>query len=76
MQRLIANAALRYASRDLTAGEEFEASDKDAFVLTNTGKAKAKAKPEAKPETKPEAVEDAQPPAKRRYNRRDMRAEE
>jgi hypothetical protein len=72
-QRLVTTSALRYASRDLRAGEEFEASDTDAFILTKTGKAIAKA--ESKAGVEPESQADDQP-RKRRYNRRDMRAEQ
>jgi hypothetical protein len=86
MPRLVANAALRYASRDLEAGEEFEASASDAFVLTKTGKAAPKADKNEAPETEGAAVDHAaaaensaelfgeQGRQRNRYNRRDMRA--
>lgn len=39
MVRLVAKGALRYASQDIADGCEFEASDKDAFILRSVGKA-------------------------------------
>jgi hypothetical protein len=64
MPRLIANGALRYDSKDLQAGEEFEATEKDAFVLTKVGKAT-----EA-------GTEDTETRKTRRYNRRDMQVKD
>lgn len=77
MPRMVANAALRYASKDMAAGEEFEASGKDAFILNATGKAHAVEAPatvERKDETPP--PDDASRSTPRaRYKRRDMRAQ-
>lgn len=64
MPRLSAKGSLRYASRDMTDGEEFEASEKDAFVLTKIGKASIASSAVGEPKE--------QPRQKRRYQRRDM----
>lgn len=40
MPKLIANKALRYATRRMMAGDEFEANNRDARVLVAIGKAR------------------------------------
>lgn len=66
--QLVAKTDLRYASRDLKAGEVFEASERDAFVLTRAGKA----------EEQGEASEPEDRGGRRgnRYRRSDIRAED
>ena len=59
--KLVAKAKLRYASRSMVAGDEFEATARDARIL----QAMRKAGP-------PKALEQA---AKRTYKRRDLEAE-
>ena len=76
MPRMVANAALRYASKDMAAGEEFDASGTDAFILNATGKAHAAAASatvERKDETPP--LDAARSTPRGRYKRRDMRAQ-
>jgi hypothetical protein len=70
MVKLIATSKLRhYAGRSLTAGQEFDADDKDVHVLTVTGSA-------LEPETKSINTEQAETESRRRYRRRDMTAEQ
>lgn len=73
MTRLITNRACRYASRDLTADEEFEAEDKDVLVLTAGNPSLARAA-----STAAEAESDLldQDKKTKRYSRRDLRAKE
>jgi hypothetical protein len=87
MPRLVTKGSLRYASRDLKPGEEFEASDNDALILKGTGKA-ADAKPRAVAREAEPAPEAASPEVEStelfggeqqrrgRHNRRDMRAKD
>lgn len=77
MPRLVAKSALRYASHDLKAGDEFEASESDAFVLKNTGKAHD-AKVATAAAKSEDGVSEPERPARqpRRYSRADMRAKE
>jgi len=76
--KLVALKGMRYAGRALVAGDEFEASDKDANLLRRIKKARdATTAPSARPPTLPNIPEAA--PAGRgvpRYARRDMRAED
>lgn len=78
MPRLIAKQDLRYAGRDLKAGNEFEAHTAgDARVLHATGKADyaaAGAMPTVDANPTPSAQEGQQQARRGRYNRRDMRA--
>jgi hypothetical protein len=73
--KLIAKTALRYASRDLRAGERFDASESDAFVLKAVGKADDAPQPVA-------SQDDERPDGKGRsgrggrYKRADMRVED
>lgn len=69
MVKLVASAALRYANKDLRAGDKFDASETDAFVLKGTGKAEDA----SLQENSTASVE--QPRKKRAYRRRDMLAE-
>jgi hypothetical protein len=72
--KLIAKAAYSYASRRLRAGDEFEASEKDADILLAIGRAERYVEPKvAKCGTM--ATEKTAPRVKRAYKRRDMRAE-
>lgn len=81
MPSLIANQALRYAEKDLSDGEPFEASESDAFVLKATGKAKdAPRRPAA---VKTRAMKSAADTSETegeagagRYHRSDMRAQD
>lgn len=74
MPRLIATQSLRYASRNLRAGEEFDATDGDAKVLCAAGRA-ADAPPEPIQADAETEAEPAPPPASR-YRRRDLRPQE
>ncbi len=69
--RLTAKKELRYAGRQVLAGKEFEATEKDAKILIAINRAclAVDQMPEAEPEQKEEA------PKKRTYKRRDMTAE-
>lgn len=70
MPRLIALEPFPYASRNLRAGEEFEASASDAAVLCRIGRAKeAPRRAESLPLDEP-----GEPEKQGRYRRRDMRA--
>ncbi len=85
--KLIALKPMRYASRALVAGDEFEASERDGRLLKRIKKAgdapvrraaRAQPEPEAAPAPGP-APEPASAVLGRgvpRYGRRDMRAEE
>ena len=74
MPRLIASNAFRYATRELRAGDPFDASDADARILLMIGRAtEATEVPvESMTEVGGEGF-DARP--RRRYRRRDMTAE-
>lgn len=77
MPRLIATKPLRYDRRDLNAGDAFEASEVDARILCAVGRAAAK--PEPEPDHSPaecDEIDTAGAPPRRRYRRRDLRAEE
>ena len=66
---LIATKSLVYAIKRYEVGDSFEANNRDARILVAIGKAKlapADAAPVEDDETKP---------AKRKYKRRDMKAE-
>lgn len=65
MPKMIAKRPFRYAGRSLAAGEAFSATAIDSRVLAATGRAQIEVS--ASPEI--------QPPPRRRYKRRDMRAE-
>jgi len=68
--QLIATKDLRYASRDLKAGERFEASATDANILKATGKAEEAG-------TADDGLFDrAAGKGRSRYRRSDMRAED
>lgn len=79
MVRLQAEKPFNYAGRDLAAGEEFEATDGDAFVLTSAAPPLARKLATATPppvtpaEAQP-ALMEVEQPSRRRYSRRDMRA--
>lgn len=80
MVKLRAARAFNYAGRDLAAGEEFEATEGDAMVLTRAAPPLAKAasdsaaaQPSATAEPPLLAAEE-QETRRSRYNRRDMRA--
>lgn len=75
MPRLIANVPFPYATRDLRAGEEFDASDSDARILVMIGRAKVAEKTEDGGLGDPVIPADGEP-LRRRYRRRDMRAED
>lgn len=74
MPRLVTTAPLRYAARNLRAGEAFDASAADARVLRAIGRA-------ADPPPVAAAVDINKPPdddagaVRGRYRRRDMRAD-
>lgn len=63
--KLIANDKFAYARRDLTAGDEFEATPDEARILVLAGRAR----------NKQAAIIEMGPPAPKRYSRRDMTAE-
>lgn len=67
--KLVALKPMRYASRALVAGDEFEASEKDGILLKRIKRAGDP--PAAKPAPATPRVAGAP-----RYSRRDMRAEE
>lgn len=69
--RLTAKKELRYAGRQVLAGKEFEATEKDAKILIAINRACLAVDP--MPEAEPEQKEEA--PIKRTYKRRDMTAE-
>ncbi len=70
--RLVARSRFPYANRALRPGDEFDASDKDAFILIGAGTA-APADPEVT--TPAAAVAEEQPARRRKYRRRDIVAE-
>lgn len=78
MARMIANRAFRYASRELSADEEFEADSKDVRVLTmaNPPLARHAGGERRSAESTPAAWPKSSSPRGGRYNRRDMRAKE
>lgn len=65
MVQMIALADFRYARRDLRAGDAFEASDRDAGILRTVRRARF-ADDETPSQDRP----------RRRYRRRDLRAED
>lgn len=69
MPRLVALEPFPYASRNLRAGEEFEASESDAAVLCRIGRAKEAPVEPALPLDQP-----AKPGNQGRYGRKDLRA--
>lgn len=71
--RLVATEDLTYAGRDLKAGERFDSeSASDAMVLKGAGRAAdAPQDDECVAQSTP-----SEPAPRRRYNRRDMQAEE
>ncbi|EHM01148.1 hypothetical protein HMPREF9946_02223 [Acetobacteraceae bacterium AT-5844] len=78
---LVATKAFRFGGRALVAGDEFEASARDARLLKAVGKAgdpKPKAVRAAKPAPKDDEPGDSEAPdvlRRGRYARRDMQAE-
>jgi len=48
MQKMIAQSSMRYNTRRLVAGEEFEARPRDARVLAAVGKARPAAEPQVR----------------------------
>ncbi|MBK3872143.1 hypothetical protein GFL01_10150 [Pseudomonas stutzeri] len=68
---MTAKKELRYAGRQVLAGKEFEATEKDAKILIAINRASWAVDPV--PEPQPEQKEEA--PKKRAYKRRDMTAE-
>lgn len=74
MPRLIASKSFRYATRQLRAGDPFDASDADARILLRIGRA---TEPADMPDDMGGVVIPADgEPTRRRYRRRDMRAED
>jgi len=73
---LIASRPLRYNARALMAGEEFQASDRDARLLIALGQASPKVPPpvQAKPVVSPTADPAPLDRPKRQYRRRDVAA--
>lgn len=69
--RLIAQKTMRYATRRLTVGDEFEASDKDGRLLMLARAARACGAMDEE-----DATELEEPVKKRRYKRRDLQAED
>lgn len=67
MPQLVANAAFTYANRALKPGDRFEASDKDAKILKLTKRAS---------DDLDHGAEPPEPKRNRRYQRRDMLAED
>lgn len=81
MPSLIANQALRYAGKDLSDGDPFEASETDAFVLKAAGKAKEAPRRQAAVKTRAmkstaDASETETEAGSGRYHRSDMRAQD
>lgn len=77
-QKMIATKAFPYASRALKVGDAFEAlDDKDALILSGLGKARYVTDPiETRDLSASDTDEEKQPERiKRRYRRRDMRAD-
>lgn len=77
--RLIATKDYTYAGRSLKAGDPFEASEKDANLLTLIGNAKeAPTKSYRTKVSEPPVLDESQDvasPSKRKYLRRDLVAE-
>jgi hypothetical protein len=78
-QTLVASKRLRYNTRALNAGDEFQARERDARLLVALGHAahKPAAKPAAQAKPKPQPAPPAPPPVervKRAYHRRDLNA--
>lgn len=63
MPQLVAKAAFTYAARALKPGDKFEASDKDAKILRLTKRAA-------------DDLDQTEPRRNRRYQRRDLLAED
>lgn len=79
MPRLIATAPLIYADRDLRAGDIFDAAESDARVLLAIGRATEAAQPAVSDPPKDMGdivIHTDGEPLRRRYRRRDMRAED
>jgi hypothetical protein len=87
MVKIIANQTLPYGKRRYAAGEEIDATEKDAKLLVGIGKARratvpqsapaaltVKAPPAPEPTPEVEAAPEA-PPHPQTYHRRDMVAE-
>lgn len=75
MPRLIATKRTRYARTDLQPGDAFDATDRDALVLTAAGLAREDDGRPFEPPAKRKKRGDAASRSKRKYNRRDMVAE-
>lgn len=73
MVNLVAKKDMRYASRDLRAGECFEATDKDAEILKGVGHAEDAADDGAADDAA--NAQSQQPRKPRTYRRRDLLAE-
>lgn len=88
MPKLVATKAVRYAGKEMAAGEEFDASDKDAKLLIAVHKAELAPPPkrprhiDSQPKVEPKALKPVEEPAadpkpaSGLYQRRDMRAED
>ncbi len=80
MPKLIAKKSFSYATRALRSGDEFEASSRDAKILTTIGRAAyppTVLPPVPEPAAPPAAAPQYEAPArvKRQYHRRDLTAE-
>lgn len=71
MVSLVAKKDLRYASKDMRAGDTFDASEKDAQILKAVGHAEES--PAAGDETTEDVLQKQRKP--RTYRRRDLLAE-
>ncbi len=72
MPQLVAEAPFTYATKQLKAGDRFEASEKHANILKLAKKAR-----DAAPDAAPDVATADEPAARRSggYRRRDMRAQ-
>lgn len=70
MPKLIAKERFFYAGRNIEANEEFEAEQNDVALLMDAVSPRARL-----PEAKTESVSQPEEKPKRRYTRRDMRAD-
>jgi hypothetical protein len=73
--QLVASVDLKYAGKDLKAGDSFEATESDAFILKGVGKASDDTGDGAvTAETEIVDGKAMQPTGRGRYKRRDMRS--
>lgn len=72
--KLIATKNYSYNKRSMVAGDEFEASARDARILQAVGRAKPAAEPE--PESEPEPEKPSEKPETKKYKTRRLKADD